>query len=88
MIQVSSRYPMIACRFMLPQNTSEATKKKYKGDPDQCLTGIVVEWLKLKNGCSWKNVICAIAARVGGDNPRLAERVAQEYRSKISVSVP
>ena len=77
---VAAKWEMIAVRFKVPPNEVEDFKKKFKRDSDQCLTAMLVEWLSAARGCSWRAVVCAIAARVGGDNPREAEKVAREYR--------
>ena len=82
MLGVAARWEMIATRFKISRNKIEDFRKKFKRDSDQCLTAIIVEWLRAARGCSWRAVVCAIAARVGGDNPREAEKVAQEYKSE------
>lgn len=78
---VSSRWSTIAIRFKISQDKIDDIKKKYRRNSDQCLMAIIVEWLQRGEECSWKSVVCAIAARVGGDNPREAEKVALEYHS-------
>ena len=79
---VASKWFMISVRFEIPSDRAEDIKKKYKKDSDQCLTAIIVEWLRRAIGCSWRNVVSAIAAHVGGDNPAEAEKVAQAYQSR------
>lgn len=79
---VASKWSMIAIRFQIPSDKIDNIKKKFKNDSDQCLTGIIVEWLQRGVECSWKSVVFAIAAHVGGDNPSIAEKVAREYQGK------
>jgi hypothetical protein len=78
---VSAKWPMIAVRFKISGNKTDDFKKKFKRDSDQCLTAVIAEWLQCGDGCFWRNVVCTMAARVGGDNPFEAEKVAREYQS-------
>ena len=82
LIQVSAQWKTIAMRFKITQNATEEIKKMYKRDCDQCLTAVIVKWLQSPCEHSWSDVICAIAARVGGDNPTKAKKVAREYKCK------
>ena len=83
MMNVSAKWTMIAVRFGLAENRREAIKREFKRDSDQCLTAVIKEWLMSPGEHSWKDVICAIAGRVGGDSPLEAGKVAEEYQSKL-----
>lgn len=82
LIQVSAKWKMIAMRFKIPSNAIEDIKRMYKRDSNQCLTAVIVKWLQSSSEHSWSDVICAIAAQIGGDTPTEAKKVAREYKRK------
>ena len=87
---VSAKWQQIALRFKLAGGKTDGIKSRLRKDPDRCLLEVIAEWLQSDAAdCTWRSVVCAIAARVGGDNPSEAEKVAKEYQSMLqSVSFP
>jgi len=87
LIHVSAQWYNIGVHFGLGVDLLNVIKKNNRGDCDRCLTAMVAEWLKSNSPQNdpptWKKVVLAIASRVGGDNPREAEKVAKDYSSKF-----
>ena len=85
LIGVSAQWYNIGVHFRIDTNRLDEIKKKNRRDCDRCLTAMVAEWLKSNSPRTgpptWRTVVIAIAAQVGGNNPREAEEVAKHYSS-------
>ena len=59
-------------------------------DPKECLTDVLKQWLKRsyttqKRGPpTWRKLVEAVANNNGGDNPALAETIANKHQSEYS----
>ena len=63
-----------------------AISSKHPNDPNECLTDVLHAWLQqqhcdTKKFCqpSWKLLCQAVHKRVGGNNPALARKIAEEH---------
>lgn len=84
MINVSTHWYNIGIHFGISTSTMDKFRTKNRNDPDNCLTSVIVEWLKNYNERrgppTWRKVVIAVSSRVGGDHPAEANRIAREYR--------
>ena len=83
MINVSTHWRSIGRHFHI--SAAALKKSRYNSqDPDVCLVRTLVEWLKnWRRPPTWKKVVCAVAAVDGGNDPREAEKIGNQYRSKL-----
>ena len=80
MINVSSHWYNIGIHFGIQTGILDKFRSKNRNDPDNCLTCVLVEWLKNSVHPTWRKVVIAVSSRVGGDHPAQASRIAREYK--------
>ena len=87
MINVSSHWYNIGIHLGIPTGTLDNLRSKNRNDPDNCLTCVLVEWLKnwsrfnrRMGPPTWRRVVIAVSSRVGGDHPAQASTIAKEYK--------
>jgi hypothetical protein len=80
MINVSSHWFNIGIHFGIPTGILDKFRSKNRNDPDNCLTLVLVEWLKNSTYPTWRSVVIAVSSRVGGDHPAQACKIAKEYK--------
>lgn len=60
-----------------------------QGDEIVLLRIMIAKWLKMKYNVAmfgaptWRNIVKAVRASTGGDDPTLADELAEKYRGKI-----
>ena len=65
---------------------------RYCAIPDECLRSVLVKWLKMdykihKHGRpTWQKLVAAVADRIGGGNPALAQKIAKKHQGKVSTN--
>ena len=61
----------------------------YPGNPKGCLREVIVRWLRKVHNVNrygpptWKTLVKAVGDEAGGENPALAERIANNHKGKI-----
>lgn len=82
---VSSQWYNLGVHFRVDINKLDGIKRANRNNSERCLTDMLAEWLKNPRHSppTWRKVVIAVASRVGGDNPREAQRIAQDYKSKL-----
>ena len=88
-IKIASRWHSLGIHFTIPPDLLDKFSRESRNVSDQssyCLTCVLVEWLNNWNDRygppTWRLVVIAVASRVGGDNPRVAENIGKECMSK------
>ena len=84
MIEVSVHWYSIGLQLGVDMSTLDKIRSAHRRDVDRCLTLVIGEWLKNSKKCTWTKVVIAVSARVGGDNPALASRIAKGCKSESS----
>ncbi len=82
MIDVSVNWYSIGLQLGVDMSTLDKIRSQHRRDSDRCLTRVIAEWLKNSKCCTWRKVVIAVSSRVGGDNPALARKIAQECKCK------
>ena len=62
----------------------------YPGYPKDCLREVIVRWLRKVhnvNPPTWKTLVKAVADEAGGENPALAERLANNHKGNIALLI-
>lgn len=58
-------------------------------NPRGCLREVIVRWLRKVHNVdryghpTWKTLVKAVADEVGGENPALAEQIANKYKGNV-----
>lgn len=85
MIDVANHWYQIGLQLHINGSTLDEIKSVHHSSVDRRLTMVIVEWLKNyqdPRDCTWRKVVIATSARMGGDNPRLAEDLARQGMGK------
>lgn len=83
---VSAKWMEIGIILGLPFNTLEAIKRSPGYDVAECVKSVVKKWLKKKYAYvnvgvpSWKKLVEAIGARMGGNDSKYAMDVAKKHK--------
>ena len=62
---------------------------RYPQNPKRCLREVIIRWLRKVHNVdrygppTWKTLVKAVAAEVGGENPALAEQIANKHKGNI-----
>jgi len=80
MIDVSVNYYSIGLQLGVDMSKLDKIRAAHRRDSDRCLTLVIGEWLKNSRKCTWRKVVISVAAKVGGDNPALATKIARECK--------
>ena len=71
----------------------EDIRKNFPGDTLKCLIAVLSNYLQQQYDTErdivlpcWKRILEAVAAPVGGENPRKAEEIAKNYGSRLTDS--
>jgi len=63
----------------------------YPGSPRECLQEVIVRWLRKVHNVdryglpTWKTLVKAVADKAGGENPALAEQIANNHKGNITL---
>ena len=85
---LAGRWEGMCIHLGLPPSDIEATAKKYHHDPPECLTGVLIKWVKMSYDTqnhdppSWRALVAAVANRTGGNNPALAKQIANNHQGE------
>ena len=84
-INVCANWYNLGIYLHLPVDSLDQMRSRYRHNSERCLTAVLGEWLRnpIKGTPSWTAVVCAVAARVGGDNPSEARKIARAYTGKL-----
>ncbi len=65
MINVSAKWYNIGIHFCIPTSVMDKIRSKNKRDPDNCLTSVIVEWLRnyseRRGPPTWRKVVIAVS---------------------------
>ena len=82
MIKVAVKWYNIVLQLGVDMSILDEIRSAHRGDSNRCLTRTIWEWLKNSSKCTWRKVVIAVSARVGGDNPALARDIAKECKGE------
>ena len=89
---LAGRWEGMCIHLGLPPSDIDTIAKKYHHDPDDCLMGVLIKWLKMSYDTqehgqpTWQMLVAAVANRTGGKNPALAKQIAEKHPGEASTS--
>ena len=87
LIPVSAKWRSIGIALRLKPNILDGIETRYSGNPPDCLTSMLTEWLNrnynVKRFCepTWQALVKAVGDPAGGANMALARDMATRYKA-------
>ena len=84
-LDLAGRWPDICVALGLHRLKGEIAAM-YPGCPRDCLQEVIVRWLRKVHNVerydppTWKTLVMAVADKAGGENPALAEQIANKHK--------
>lgn len=81
---LSARWKKIGRAFGLKANVLERIKAANPENPEECLSQVILEWLRLNYNVkkfgrpTWKRLVEVVARPAGGNNTVLAKKIAKK----------
>ena len=92
-ISTAGNWRKLATGLRIPPNLIPIIASKHSNDPEECLLGLLEEWLKESYNVkryghpSWRALVRAVASSPGGGNPALAQTIADKHPGRVVISV-
>ena len=92
-ISLAGNWRKLAIGLRIPPTLLAVISKNCSNDQEECLLGLLVEWLKETYDVkryghpSWRSLVRAVASSPGGGNPAMAQTIADNHPGMVIISM-